>query len=120
MSYVNGQITLGATGTKNVTIGFQPTWVRFVVSAKGTGDTAAHMSVGVGSTSNQSCDSFFADTTGAKSVQSTSKVVSHYERVSGSITEKLAASFTGTSATGFSLNVTAADTGYTVDIEAGS
>jgi hypothetical protein len=25
MSYVNGQITLGATGTKNVTIGFQLT-----------------------------------------------------------------------------------------------
>jgi hypothetical protein len=119
MSYVTGRVTISGTPTQTIVVGFQPTWARFTVGGKGS-DTVTHFSFGATDGTNQSVQSTFGDTTGGASFNSGSKLISHYERVSGSITEVLSASFNSFTATGIKLNVSIANTGYSVTLEAGN
>lgn len=119
MSYATGRLTLGITGSSTFVIGFQPTWARFRVMGK-SGDTVSHLSLGGTDGTTQNCGSNYMDTTGGASFDVNTKVVSHYERVSGTITEILAASWTAWTATGVTLNVITANSNYRVTIECGN
>lgn len=90
-----------------------PQFLILTYSQKNATDNVAHFSQGFTDGTVQRVDSTFADTTGAKTVKSTAKVLSHYERVAGTITEVIAASFVsfdnlGGGSYGFTLNFTVA------------
>lgn len=92
MAYFQGTVSHNSTGTKNITVGFQPLGVKITVSQKtNTAQTFAHLSVGSSDGTKQRVDAFYQDTTGGTTVKDTTKIVSHWERVSGTITEKVAA-----------------------------
>lgn len=120
MSYATGRFTLSTTGLSTFAVGFQPTWARFRVAGKTSADAVTHLSLGGTDGTNQNCGSIFTDATGSSSFDVSTKVVSQYERVSGTITEVLAASFDSFVATGVKLNVSTANTGYRVTIECGT
>lgn len=120
MSRITGALTVTGTGIKTFNLGFQPTWIRFVVCSRTSAQTYSHMSIGETDGTTQLVASTFQDGSGGKSVNSLSKVVSHYERVSGAITEVLAASFDSFTATGFKLNVAIGNPNYQVFITAGT
>lgn len=120
MSRVTGLITLTGTGLKTISVGFQPTWARLEVCAKTTPQGFSHTSAGETDGSSQFVLSTFQDTTGGYSVNSASKVVSHYERVGGTITEVLAASFDSFTASGIKLNVITGNSAYQVLLTCGN
>jgi hypothetical protein len=121
MSYYAGTVTYGSTGLKTLNIGFQPERINITVCQKfNTNDGYHHLSVGRADGTRQSVNSTFQDTAGGISINSTSKCVSHYERLAGVITEVLAANFDSFTATGFKLNVTTANANYQLFIEAQS
>lgn len=119
MSYAAGQVTITQSPTQTISLPFTPTWARFTVSAKGS-DSVTHFSFGATDGTNQSNQSTYGDTTGGKSVTSTTKLISHYERVSGTITEVLSASFNSFVTNGIKLNVTTINTSYPVTLEVGN
>lgn len=119
MAYFTGRLTLSATGLSTFVIGFQPTWARFRVTGKAA-DTTNHASLGGTDGTNQNCGSTFMDTTGGASFDVNTKVVSHYERSAGTITEVLSASWDSWTATGIKLNVAIANTAYKVTIDCGN
>lgn len=119
MDYNTGRVTIGSTPTQTVIVGFQPTWARFTVTGKGT-DTVNHISIGTTDGTHQNTNSTFSDTTGGLSVSTNTKVISHYERVSGTIAEVLSASFNSFTSTGVEINVAIANTGYSVTLECGN
>lgn len=118
-----GTTTLGSVGTKTINFGFRPTWARFKVCSKTSSQSYEHLSLGevvaIPTGFAQFVTSTFHDTTGGQSVNNNSKVVSHYERASGNITEVLAASFVGFTANGLQVNVTTGNSAYQVVITAG-
>ena len=118
MSYFCGITAHGSTGTKAVTVGFQPTGMRITVAQKfGVTDNYAHQSVGVSSGTTTSCTSLFQDTAGGLTINS-GKIVSHYERVGGNITEVIAANFHSFTATQVKYTITTANVNYNLLIEA--
>lgn len=119
MAYATGRFTLSATGLTTLGIGFQPTWARFRVTGK-TSDTVSHLSLGGADGTNQNCGSTYMDTTGGASFDVNTKVVSHYERSGGVITEVLASAFDSFVATGVKLNTSIANVNYKVTIECGN
>lgn len=119
MAYATGRFTLSTTGLSTFVLGFQPTWATFRVTGKAA-DTANHMSLGGTDGTNQNCGSTYMDTTGGASFDVNTKVVSHYERSGGTITEVLSASWDSWTATGVKLNVATANTNYKVTIECGN
>jgi hypothetical protein len=118
MAYFTGTIAHGTTGTKTITVGFQPMGMRITVGASfGTGDNYSHRSTGVADGSWQYVDSFFQDSTGGKTVSTDTKLVSHYERVGGVITEVLSATFNSFTATQVKYNITKATPAYNLLVE---
>lgn len=119
MAHASGRFTLSGTGLSTFALGFQPTWANFRVTGK-AGDTVCHGSWGGTDGTNQNCGSTYMDTTGGASFDVNTKVVSHYDRVAGTITEVLSASFDSFVATGVKLNVAIANTNYKVTIDCGT
>lgn len=120
--YDAGTIAYGTTGVKTITCGFQPVMVRITVAQKtSTSQTFEHRSVGTGwlldSDPAQYYAATFQDTTGGKTVSGIDKIVSHWERVSGTLTEKVAATFDSFTATAAKINVTTADANYDLFVE---
>lgn len=119
MSRTTGRLTLSITGLSTFVLGFQPTWATFRVTGK-SGDTVSHVSLGSTDGTNQNCGSTYMDTTGGASFDVNTKVVSHFERSGGTITEVLSASWDSWTATGVKLNVLIANTAYKVTIDCGN
>lgn len=121
MSYFTGTAAHSTTGVKTVSVGFQPVGMRITVGQKvGTAQGFAHKSVGIADGTNQFYDAFFEDTTGGKTVSGSTKLVSHWERVTGTITEILTVTFDSFTATEVKYNVTLANVNYNLLIEAWS
>jgi hypothetical protein len=119
MAYYTGQITLDSSGTGvSFNLGGRPNWIKFRVGQKaGTTETCSHVCLGQCDGLYQYCTSTYSDTSGATTVDSDTKVVSHRERVSGTITEVLQASFNSFYASGVKLNVTIPNSNYPVVVE---
>lgn len=119
--YFLATTAFGLTGTERIDFGFIPTWIRLTVGQKyGTSEGFAHKSVGQTDGSYQWYDSFFQDTSGGKTISSDDAIVSHWERISSVITEKLRVVFDEIDGTEGVFNITVADSNYTVLIEAGN
>lgn len=112
-----GTVTYGTTGNKNYTLSGAPKWVRVTVGSRfGTTDAYFHESTGFYDGTNCMCVSKFMDTTGGRTVNSSSKIFSVLERVSGSITVVLegSVSFSGNNIV---FNVTTANSNYQLIVE---
>lgn len=118
MSYFNTTAAWSTSGVKTITVGFQPTSMRVTVGQKfGTTQNFSHLSLGSGEPAFSHVDSTFQDGTGGKTITDDTKIVSHYERVSGTITEVLAASIDSFTATQAKLNITTPNVNYNLYIE---
>jgi len=121
MSYYTGRLTISSSGINTFTVGFAPTWARFRVSQKvGTVETTNHLSLGGTDGTRQNCSSFFTDGSGNTCFDTNTKVVSHYERVGGTVTEVLAATFDSFTATGVKVNASIPNASYQVTLECGN
>ena len=131
MAYSWGTVSYASTGTKTLTCTdvvtgatFQPSAIRITLGQKqSTSQTFSHSSIGTAtSTNNQKVFSTYQDTTGGQTLDSTSKVISHWERVSGTLTEKVAAHIDTTAApwtsTAAKIIVDTADVNYQFLVEA--
>ena len=94
--------------------GMTPKVIIYSISGKTSGDVENHRSLGWGFASTDMVTQNFGDTTGGKSTDSSSKVISHWSRVSGAITEKIAATLTSVDVGEFTMNFTAADVNYNI------
>ena len=119
MGMYNTTATLGSSGVVSVVIGTQPIAVEVFVTSK-SGETYAHQSIGFAdNTGYTTYHSTFQDTTGGKSVQgaaSTGKIISMYERVSGTITEVLSANFHSFTSTSVKFTVNTPNSNYTCNL----
>lgn len=123
MSYWTGRVTPNVSGSavSFALGGFQPTWARFKMSQKdGVTETCSHLSLGSADGTRQNYSSNFTDGTGSSCFEGNNKVVSHYERSGGAITEIFSASFVAFTATGLSLNIPNANSAYKLHIECGN
>jgi hypothetical protein len=125
MAYAIGSFSEGSTVNHSVTgLSFLPTGVRFQIGGRsGTNETRVQHSVGNMDGANQTCVSIFQDSTGSKTKTYTNRCINHFERVSGTITEKIIATFVsfnndGGGVYGFTVNFTAADSNYPILFEA--
>ena len=123
--FASGTFSQGSTGNASLTgLTFLPKYLRFTISGRfGTTETVVQFSTGNTDGTNQSAHSIFQDTTSSRSKAYTNRCVNHFQRVSGSITEKLVATFVsfdnnGGGSYGFTLNFTAADSNYQIHFEA--
>jgi len=122
MANFNDAITIATTGTGASAVSisglpFTPTSLKFVVSAKSNSSGVIQYCSGqVDSTGYMTFDSIYGDSTGFQSKAGTNKVISLYERVSGTLTEVLNMSWHSYIASGFKLNVTATSTSYTIHL----
>ena len=119
MSYYSETISHSTTGLKTRTCGFQPYRVRITVSSKDGGETTInHQSVGESDGTLTICDYWYDDASGkttdriVSSAPATGRIVSHWERVSGTLTEKVAVNFDSFTATAAKYNVVTADVNY--------
>lgn len=116
MSVFTGGFTISNTGNQSYTgVGFQGNDIQFTVGGKSGNSAVTQMMVGNADGTRQNCVSVFGDATGHKSTRTNSVCISHYERVSGTITEVLRASLVSFNADGFTLNVTTANVNYSVN-----
>lgn len=121
MSFFCGNSTLpGSTGNQAFTgFGFQPAFVIITIGKSGSGtDATLNYSEGTADGTRQSVRSMYSDTTGAKTDKSNTKCVSHMKRVSGTIVEQVAASLVSFDADGLTLNFTATDSNYQINVKA--
>lgn len=122
MSYACGTTTFGSTGSKTFTTSFQPTWVRVHIGALfgGAETSKAHGSTGMSDGTHQQCLYWYDDSTKHYCDNSSSKIVSHWENVSGTMTEALSATFTSFNATNVTFNCTIANANYQIFVECGT
>lgn len=120
MGYYCGRVTVSSTGANAFTgVGFQPTAVRIRVSQKvGTTETCNHLCIGTADGTRQNCSSMYTDATGSTTKDVNTKLISHWERVSGTLTEVLAATFTSFDADGYTFNASTPNANYQVTVEA--
>lgn len=120
--YWTGRFTFAGTGSQTITVGtFQPTGAKVTIGGKNAGDAFTHMSIGQTDGTRQNVQYTYGDTTGSSSGTSNTKIISHYERVSGVITEVFSAAFTSFGTSGangtVTFSVTTNDTAYEPTIE---
>lgn len=122
MSHATGRVTLSITGDNSITgLGFQPTWMNIRVSKKnGVTETVIHECLGNADGTNQNCSYIYGDGTNFKTDDFNTKIVSHWEKVSGTWTEVLSATFKQFDTDGFTLTTVAGNTNYKVTFEAGT
>ena len=121
MNYFSGNFsTNGITCNRAITgIGFQPSYLRFTLSQKTTTSEAfVHFSEGFTDGTSQSCHSLYWDSTGGQSKQFTDKVINHVNRVGGTLTDVIKATFVSFDADGLTLNFSTTTSGYRVHVEA--
>lgn len=120
MSYQVGTISFGSTGAQSCSFTGTPTRVRVTVGSKfGSSESYNHKSEGMSDGTNTFCVSNFQDTTGGKTINNTSgKIVSHWERVGGTLTEVLAVNFTSFTLNNINFNVGTANANYQLIVEA--
>lgn len=121
MNAWTGWITTGSsTGNRAITgLGFQPVYLRITLGQKtGTTESFVHQSEGSSTSTTQRCVSIYWDSTGGQSKEYTSKIISHWNRVAGTLTEQIAATLVSLDADGFTLNFSATVTGYHMHVEA--
>jgi hypothetical protein len=117
MAYEIGTVAYGSTGNKTYALAGPPKMVRVRVGSRfNTSESYIHESIGVYDGSVCMCVSKFQDTTGGLTRNSNSKIVSHYDRIGGAITEVLAASvsFSGNN---IIFNVTIPNPNYQLIVE---
>lgn len=121
MSYWTGRVTVSSTGSNSFTgVGFRPTWMRIRVSKKNsTTETVCHLCMGSADGTNQNCSYIYGDSTSHKTDDMNTKLISHWERVSGTLTEVIAATFGSFDADGFTINATTPSASYKVTVECG-
>lgn len=124
-NFTCGSFTRGSTGNASVAgLTFLPSYLRFTICSRtGTNETLVMYSDGFTNGSSQKAFSVFQDSTGARSRTFTDRCLNHLNRVTGSITEIIKATFVsfddnGGGDYGFTLNFTAADSNYTIHFEA--
>lgn len=121
MSNFSGSFTIASTGSP-VTfsgIGFQPTRLKFTVGGKSNSATVIQRCDGwVDETGYYGTHSHYGDSTGFESKHFNTKVLYHRERIAGTLTTVLDATFHSFTADGFKLNVTTANSNYPVWVEA--
>lgn len=118
MAYFSGTVAHGTTGTKTIPVGFQPVGMRITVGQRhNTVDNFAHQSIGISDGTSTNCTSIFQDNSGGLTVSST-KLISQYERVSGTIAEVLAANFHSFTISSVKYTITTANANYNLLIEA--
>ncbi len=116
MAVFTGGFTISGTGSQSYTgVGFQGNDLQLTAGAKGGSASVNQFSIGNADGTRQNFVATYSDSTGHKSLRSNNACIVHYERVSGTITEVLRASFTSFDADGFTLNVTTANANYTVN-----
>lgn len=118
MAYFTGTISHGTTGTKTITCGFAPIYAKITVAAQvGTVDGVIHKSEGWTDGTVQYYNTIYSDTTGHQTICGNTKLVSHYARVGGVITEIINATFNSFTATQFKYNVNTANANYQYFVE---
>jgi hypothetical protein len=122
MSFWTGRVTVSGTGNNAFTgVGFQPTWIRIRVSKKnGTTETCSHLCLGATDGTNMNCSYIYSDSTSSKTDDFNTKLISHWERVAGTLTEILACTLTSFDADGFTINASTASANYKVTVECGN
>lgn len=121
MGYKIGIVTLGSSGSKTINLGTPstPFAASFIVQNKaGTAESIKHVSIGSADGAGQRVTSYFKDTGAPSTFDTTTKCVSHYEKVGGVVTEILSATFTAFTATGLTVNVTIPNVNYDVYLRA--
>ena len=99
--------------------GFRPTSLKFTVGAKSGSAAVNQLSLGwVDSTSYQGASSNYSDSTGHESKFFNTKCLYVRERVAGTMTTVIEATFHSFTNDGFKLNVTTANSNYDVWVEA--
>lgn len=111
-----------STGSTSLTgFGFQPNEVEIELCQKtSTAEAFVHYSSGSADGTRQGCVSIYSDATSSQSKESNAKIISHWNRVTGTLTEVIAATFTSFDADGVTLNFSATITGYHMHIRARS
>lgn len=110
-------ISEGTTGVKTITPGFQPQEADITVSSQfGTTNTTLKYSYGSTDGTAQFNDSLFVDGTGRQCRSTTDRIVSVYERISGTLTEVLRVNLDSFTATQFKYNVSIANVNYQLKI----
>jgi hypothetical protein len=118
MAYYASLASHGTTGVKTEPVGFQPQCAKITVGSQfGTTNTVARFSTGRTDGTNQFNHSLFADGTGRQTVSKADRMVSVWERQSGTLVEVLRVNFDSFTATQFKYNVTTANANYQLDIE---
>lgn len=120
MSYKIGTVTYATPGLKTIILGTPstPQSVDIAVQNKyGVNEgVVRHVSMGHADSSGQRVTSYYKDNSGQDSFDSDSKIISHYERVSGTITEVMAAEFDSFTSNGVKLYITKANSDYLIYI----
>lgn len=116
-NYYTTRATYGTTGVKTITCGFQPVAMRITVAGKGGSAAVVQRSEGTADGTRQNYDSIYWDSSGGHTKDGNTKMISHWERVAGVLTEVIAISFDSFTATEGKFNVTTADNNYSVKIE---
>lgn len=125
MPYALGSFAKGSTGNASVTgLSFLPSKVTFYIGARaGTTETDNRWSMGAMDGNAQFAISTFRDATGARTKNYTDRCINHFQRDSGTIVEKLVATFVsfdnnGGGDYGFTVNFSAANSSYSIFFEA--
>lgn len=111
MAYYSARLTHSTTGVKTRTPGFQPAGARITITAQdgSTPQTWIQRSVGTTNGTDHYTEIQYGDvTTGLKSKNDTTCIASHYDKISGTWTEVLRATFDSFTSTQFKYNVTVA------------
>lgn len=118
MAYFLSTTAYGSAGTKTITVGFQPVRLKITVAQKfATAQAFSHSSEGVSNGTLQFCTSLFQDTTGGQTLSLDNKIISHYERVGGVLTEVLSATINSFTATQVKINVVIPNANYNLLVE---
>lgn len=120
--YWTGRVTLSSTGDNIFnSIGFQPTWIRARVSQKyGVAEICSHLSLGSADSINQNCSYEYNDVSGYTCGETNAKLISHWEKVGGILTEVISATRKSFDPNGFTITTALGNPNYKVHIECGN
>ena len=116
--YYTSSNAYSTTGVKNISLPFTPTGMRVTLGQKfGSDTTVEHQSVGTADGTRQNFVSTYGDSSGHQTKQDNTAVASHYERVSGTLTEVCAATFSSFSTNQAAINISKTNANYTWILE---
>lgn len=117
MSYYTARTTYGTTGIKTINCGFQPAGMRLTVAGKASSSTVVQFSQGVSDGTRQSYESLYSDSTGRQTKDGNTKMISHWERIAGVLTEVYSVAFDSFTATEGKFNIGTVSNNYSIKIE---